>query len=172
MPRKPIVARVQVGVTGQVAAEDELREALARWASGVAVLAVRREDTVQAMTVTAVMAVSLRPPLVAVAVGEQAPLATLLDEGSHFALSFLGAAQRRWANVFADAFAVDVSGFPAEGDPVLEGAPAALVCRVEAVLEAGDHGLVIGLVERVELGSDPAPLLYHDRRYHAFKEEA
>jgi len=43
---------------------------------------------------------------------------------------------------------------------------------VEAVLEAGDHGLVIGLVERVELGSDPAPLLYHDRRYHAFKEEA
>ncbi len=169
MPRKPIVPRIEVGEGAGAAAESELREALARWASGVAVLAVRRDDVVQAMTVTAVLGVSLAPPLLAVAVGEHAPLATALEEGTPFAISFLGAGQRRWANIFADAFAVDRSGFPAQGDPVLEAAPAALVCRVEAVIEAGDHRLVLGLVERVELGPDRPPLVYHDRQYRTLK---
>lgn len=163
--------RIEVGRGGAAAPESELREALARWTSGVAVLAVRRDDLVQGMTVTAFLGVSLAPPLVAVAVGEHAPVATLLEEGTHFAVSFLGSGQRRWANIFADTFAVDRSGFPAQGQPVLEGAPAALVCRVEAVLEAGDHQLVLGLVERVELGPDRPPLIYYDRQYQGLEGE-
>jgi flavin reductase (NADH) len=133
MPRRPIVAQVEAGGAARPpAGETELRDALARWASGVAVLAFRSDDTIHALTVTAFAGVSLRPPLVMVAVGEQSALAPLLAEGESFALSILAADQRRWAGIFADIYAVDRSGFPAGGDAILAGCIAAFVCRVEA----------------------------------------
>ncbi len=169
MPRKPIVARVDPGGGGgERSARAELREALARWASGVAVVATRQEGAITALTVSAFMALSLEPPLIAVALGEQAPLTALLEEGTRFGVSILATDQRRLAGVFADAFAVDRSGFVPLGEPVLEGALAALGCRVAAVHPAGDHRLVLGAVESVRLG-EGAPLLYFDRVYRALE---
>ncbi len=169
MPRKPIIARVDPGGAGrEQAARAELREALARWARGVAVVATRQEGTVTALTVSAFMAVSLDPPLIAVALGEQAPLTALLEEGARFGVSILAADQRRLAGVFADAFAVDRSAFAEAGDPVLDGSLAALGCSVAAVHAAGDHRLVLGAVESVRLG-EGAPLLYFDRAYRALE---
>lgn len=169
MPRKPIEPRVTA--SGPPGAPSELREALARWATGVAVLAVRHEGDVIAMTVTAFMPLSLDPPLVGVAVSEHAPVATLLDEGTDLTVSILGGRQRRWANVFADSFATDRSGFPPSGDAALSGAIATLSGRVTAVHAAGDHRLVVAAVERVTLGEDEAPLLYFQRAYRALPEE-
>ncbi len=169
MPRKPIIARVDPGGAGrEQPARADLREALARWASGVAVVATREEGTVTALTVSAFMAVSLEPPLIAVALGEQAPLTALLEVDARFGVSILAAHQRRLAGVFADAFAVDRSGFLADGDAVLEGSLAALACRVTAVHRAGDHRLVLGAVESVRLG-EGAPLLYFDRAYRGLE---
>ena len=172
MPRKPIVARVDAGRGGgEPPPRAELREALARWASGVAVVATRQDDAVTALTVSAFMAVSLEPPLIAVALGEQAPLTALLEEGSRFGVSILAADQRRSAGVFADSFAVDASGFAAVGDPLLEGALAGLGCRVAAVHAVGDHRLVLGAVEAVRLGRG-SPLIYFDRTYRGLEGSA
>lgn len=169
MPRRPILPGIDAG-TRAPAGDRGLRDVLARWASGVAVLAVRQDDDVLAMTVTAFLPVSLQPPLIAVAVGEHLPLATMLTPGTPFAVSILGQDQRRWANVFADAFAADRSGFPAVGDPVLSGCTAALACVVVSAEATGDHLLVLGDVASVHLGDDDTPLLYFDRGYRRLGE--
>ncbi len=153
------------------AAESAFRHALARWASGVAVVAVRQDGSIQAMTVTAFMVVSLRPAVIAVAVGEHAPLATQLEPDTPFAISLLGGDQRRWANVFADVFAADRTGFPASGDPVLTGSIAGLGCSVSSVEAVGDHRLILGAVTAVHIGNGEPPLLYYNRRYHHLGEE-
>lgn len=178
MPRRPIVARVDSGggggEGGDPAARAELREALARWASGVAVVATRLDGQITAMTASAFMAVSLEPPLVALAVGEHAPLAAQLQEGARFGVSLLARDQRRLAGIFADSFAVDRTGFSAEDEgapPLLRAALAGLACRVESVHLAGDHNLVVAAVEGVRLGSPGMPLIYYDRAYRGLEGE-
>ncbi len=170
MPRKPIIAKVDPGGGGREhSARAELREALARWASGVAVVATRQEGAVTALTVSAFMAISLEPPLIAVALGEQAPITALLEEGARFGVSILSTRQRRLAGIFADAFAADASSFAPAGDPVLAEALAGLGCRVAAVHVVGDHRLVLGAVESVQPG-EGSPLVYFDRAYRALED--
>ncbi len=171
MPRKPIIARVDAGNGGR---EDslraDLREALSRWAAGVAVVATRQEGTLTALTVSAFIALSLDPPLIALALGEQAPITALLEEGVAFGVSILAEDQRRLAGIFADSFAVDRSTFAATDEPVLDGALAGLGCRVTAVYPAGDHRLVVATVANVQLG-EGKPLLYFARAYHALEND-
>ncbi len=171
MPRKPIIARVDAGDGGREnSLRADLREALSRWATGVAVVATRQEGTLTAMTVSAFMALSLDPPLIAIALGEQGPITALLEEGVVFGVSILAEDQRRLAGIFADTFAVDRSSFAAAGDPVLNGALAGLGCRVTAVHPAGDHRLVVAAVETVHPG-EGKPLLYFARAYHALESD-
>jgi flavin reductase (DIM6/NTAB) family NADH-FMN oxidoreductase RutF len=154
----------QPGPEGGVTPE-EFRDAVSHWASGVAVLAVREDDDVEAITVTAFTPLSADPPLVLACVGnDAAPLYMVLETG-RFTLNLLGVDDRRAASVFAQRLQLEPSRFPAEGDPVLEGAMVSLVCRLWETHPGGDHRVVIGQVERVVRGSEDAPLLYYRRAY-------
>jgi len=88
-----------------------------------------------------------------------------LEVGARFAVSILAEGQRRVASLFADAAPLGRAAVAAEGDPVVEGALAALACTVQAVHPGGDHRIVVGAVERVVLGPAGSPLLYYDRDY-------
>lgn len=172
MSRHPIRSSVRTDAdraAGSRAAED-LREALSRWVTGVTVVAARDADgRLHGLTVTAFLPLSVEPPLVAVAIGEHAPLLSPLVDTGRFTVNLLSGAQKRTANAFADVFPVGGGKF-SEGDPVLEGALASLVCAVREIHPAGDHRLVVGAVERVELGEDAASLVYHRRAYGALEE--
>ncbi|MBV9772917.1 MAG: flavin reductase [Gemmatimonadetes bacterium] len=143
----------------------DFREALSYWASGVAVLAVSDGDEVEAITVSAFASVSVDPPLVLACVANQsAILPTLLDQ-RRFTVSLLAEDAQRAASAVAQRLPLDELRFAAEGDPVLEGAPVSLVCRLHAEHPGGDHRILVGEVERVELGRDAPPLLYFRRGY-------
>lgn len=141
--------------------------ALARWASGVTVVAVRDADRVYATTATAFASVSLEPPLVLVSLGPGAQVLPFLERGTAFGVSILAGDQRRHAAMFADAFPVGPPAFPDEGPPLLPRALAGLVCRVRDVHPAGDHRLMLALVEGTVLreGGEGQPLLYWERGY-------
>lgn len=145
---------------------DRLREALSFWASGVTLVAVRDGPTVHALTASAVLPVSVEPPLVAVGLGGNAAVLPFLDAGTSFAISILAADQKSLASRYADSFPVGPSPFPEEGAPVVEGALATLVCRVEELLERGDHTLVLGRVTDAGTGDPDAALVYYRRDYH------
>jgi flavin reductase (NADH) len=143
----------------------DFREALSHWAAGVAVLAVREDDEVVALTVSAFTSVSMRPPLVLVCVAEHAGILPSLLDGEPFTVSLLGADQARQAAELAEKLPPRPGLFPDEGDPVLAGSLAALVCSLWEAYPGGDHRIVVGRVERVLRGRDAPALAYHRRSY-------
>lgn len=167
MSRRPIVAEIRSGDRGddaEPAITPEFREAMSRYASGVTVVAVRDEDEVAALTVTAFTSVSADPPLVAVCIGLNAAILPYIDEIGRFTVNILGEGGRGAASWFSQQAPEDRTRFT-PGDPVLHGAVTSLVCAVEAVHPGGDHGIVLGRVERVVQGEDDAPLVHYRREY-------
>src|SRR4051812_45047470 len=156
MTRRPIVAGIRTRdddpqPEGELRLDD-VREALACWTSGVAVIAVRDDGDVVAMTVSSFTSLSLRPALVLVCVDEQAALLPSLEDTGRFTLSILADDQRRLALSYADRFPFDQALTAADADPVVPGALASIVCTVAEMHPGGDHRIVVGRVERVAIG--------------------
>lgn len=148
---------------------DEFRDALSFWATGVAVLAVREDDDVEAITVTAVSPVSADPPLVLACLGNDAAALYMITATGRFTLNLLSVDDRRAASTFAQRMPPEPGRFPG-GDPVLAGAMVSLVCRLWETYPGGDHTIVVGQVERVVRGDADAPLLYYRRGYGRMEE--
>jgi flavin reductase (DIM6/NTAB) family NADH-FMN oxidoreductase RutF len=146
---------------------DRFRDALAGWASGVAIVACRTDERVVATTVSAFMSLSLEPPLILVGIGPNATVRPFLQPGQTFAVSVLASEQRRLAMIFADPFPVGPDPFPASGDPLIEGCLLGLLCTVERVDEGGDHAIVVAVVRDVSGGAGGIPLIRYNRKYHA-----
>jgi flavin reductase (NADH) len=164
MSRKPIRATIRFGGEPQDGA-DALRDAFSRWLSGVTIVAARADGRVHGMTVSAFVPVSLEPPLLLVSLAADAPVLSAIEEAGRFVVNVLAEPQRGLANRFADRFPVGPAPFAAEGDPVLEGALASFACALEEIRAAGDHRLVLGRIERVEVVGEGSPLGYYEREY-------
>ena len=123
------------------------------------------------LTVSAVVALSLDPPLVGVAVSRQAAMHELLREAGGFALSLLAGDQE----AIAQHFARGVPPFAhwhgiatregAEGAPLIDDALGWLECRLGGEHDAGDHTLFVGEILGVERGRVAPPLVYLGQRY-------
>ncbi len=149
------------------ALQQGFRAALARWASGVTVVAVRDEPHVFGVTATSFASVSLEPPLVLFCLGPGAVILPILETGTQVVVNLLSAAQQRTATIFTDTGPLGRELFPAQGPPVLDGSLASLVCSVDARHAAGDHTIVVARVHEVMLGPGGAPLLRYDRGWRA-----
>jgi flavin reductase (DIM6/NTAB) family NADH-FMN oxidoreductase RutF len=126
---------------------------------------------VHGITVSAFSSVSLDPPLVAVCIGTKARACAMIAEAGRFGVSILAADQRALSDAFAGrpdaaAPAWDRAGWET---PVLSGALARLDCRVAQAVEAGDHVVFIGTVDRIDT-SEGAPLAYWRGRYRALAD--
>ena len=145
---------------------DEFRAALARWASGVAVVTAAAGDRIHGMTVSAFASVSLAPPLVLVCADKSSITLEVVEAGGVFAINVLSADQQALSDRFASKKDEHrrFEGVPwrrgATGAPLLEGTVAALDCRVVAAHDAGDHVIYVGEVEAAEVRAG-APLVYH-----------
>lgn len=137
----------------------------------MAVLTVDAEGQRLGLTVSAVVALSLEPPLVGVGVSRQSAMHELLREAGGFALSLLAGDQEAIAQHFARgvppfAHWHGIATRPgAEGAPLIDDALGWLECRNRAEHEAGDHTLVVGEVLAAAHGRSAPPLVYLNRRY-------
>lgn len=169
---RPIQASIRTNVPAPSAAAgglnlDVLREAYAHWATGVAILSVTDGDEVDAITVSAFTPVSVDPPLVLACIGVHASVLPMLREVGRFTVNLLADDARAAASRVAGRLPLGDLPFSANADAVLDGSLVSLVCRLREVHDGGDHEIVVGEVERVELGRDAAPLLYYRRDYRA-----
>ncbi|MGH7475609.1 MAG: flavin reductase family protein [Longimicrobiales bacterium] len=157
------------GTPGEPDAESiaaQLRDALARWASGVTIVAARESaGRVAATTVTAFCPVSLEPPLVLVCLHSDAVVTPAVLHSGRFTVSILGQSRRRLASAFADRFGTAPAAFTATPDPFVDDALAALICAVEQTHPGGDHHIVVGRVEQVRPGRLSDPLIRYRRDY-------
>lgn len=143
----------------EAALREQMRDAMAQWASGVTIVAATDGPLIHAVTVTAFTSVSLDPPLVLVCLGGNASVLPILTEGRRFGISILAESQRRIASMFTDPAPIGREVFDLSDVPLVRGALATLTCSVAERVYAGDHTVVIAGVEGV--GGDPgqAPLV-------------
>ncbi len=177
MSRRPIDVQINPGGPGDeddTPGEDpeRFKETLARWASGVTVVAVRDPDDerIYATTVSSLGSISARPPRIVFSLGPGAQVLPFLKEDRHFVVNILAAGQESLASRFTDAFPVGPSPFPGEGPPEIAGSHAVLVCTVDGVVAVDNCRLVVGLVQEARAEHESQPLLYYDRDYRKLAE--
>ena len=83
-----------------------------------------------------------------------------------FVVNLLRGEQKRLATVYADAYPVGPSPFPAEGEPVIDDALAHLRCRVEAVVPVDAARVVLGRAVGTGTGDAEEALIHFRREYH------
>jgi flavin reductase (DIM6/NTAB) family NADH-FMN oxidoreductase RutF len=148
---------------GGVSALD-MRNAMGRFATGVTVVtAVSSDGGLVGCTVSAFSSLSLDPPLALVCIDKGRLMSSVLSQASSFAISILSSEQAEVALCFArprlDKFE-QIAHHPAsDGSPLIDGAIAHIQCDSEALLDGGDHVIVVGRVVDVRCMTGE-PLLY------------
>ncbi len=148
------------------------RRVMGRFATGVTVLTTQVGREMHGMTANALTSVSLDPPLVLICLDGKTHMLGLLRQSGTFAVNVLGEQQAHVSDYFAKRpVPVPEERFvPWECGPRLSSCLAAVACRVETSVEAGDHTVVIGRVVALFEG-DPAarPLLFFGGSYGDFR---
>jgi flavin reductase (DIM6/NTAB) family NADH-FMN oxidoreductase RutF len=154
--------------------KQEFRKALGRFASGITVITVAKEDGigVHGMTANSFTSVSLVPPQILVCVSDKARALELLHAAGRFGVTVLREDQQPLSDYFAYG-----SQDPTEGErlgvrfrrsardtPLLEDGLATLDCKVVAAHASGDHTVFIGEVEEMSWTAGN-PLLYFAGQY-------
>ena len=132
-----------------------LRSAFGSYMTGVTVVTCRRAsgETV-GFTANSFTSVSLEPPLLLVCPGRHLSSFDAFATTRTFAVSVLSEGQQPVANLFArkgaDRFD-EVAWRVDEHDcPLIDGAAATFSCHTHARIEAGDHAILVGRVQRFE----------------------
>jgi len=144
-----------------------LRRTLGMFATGVTVVTTLKGEQVHGMTANAFMSVSLEPPLVLISVDRRTRMCALLHEGMHYGVSVLCATQAALSDRFAGRAGEDLPEprFQVVREtPLVDGALAHFVARVEKSYWGGDHSLFLGRVEYARQNPG-TPLLFHGGRY-------
>ena len=143
-----------------------LRSTLGMFATGVTVITTLKGWQVHGMTANAFMSVSLDPALVLVSIDRRTKMCGLLYEGSRYGVSVLCETQSALSDRFAGRVVNSAEPrFDVVRDtPLVDGALAHFVARVERSYWGGDHSLFLGRVEYARQHSG-APLLFHGGHY-------
>jgi flavin reductase (DIM6/NTAB) family NADH-FMN oxidoreductase RutF len=118
-------------------------------------------------TVSAFASLSLRPPMITVALDRASRLLGPVLRTGRFGVNVLGHGQDETARLFADPSADRFAAADWHYDsglPRLSGAPGWLVCEVARAVEGGDHVLLLGAVTGAQTRTAP-PLVYGYRAY-------
>lgn len=146
-----------------------LRNALARFATGVTVITTRTpEGKVEGLTVNSFTALSLDPPLVLWSIRRESAALPSFQKSGTFGVSVLAADQRHLALQFASPSQDRFNGTATEpsthGCPLIEGSIAHFECRTEQIIPGGDHLIFIGRVEHSTY-HEGEPLIFNCGRY-------
>ena len=151
------------------ATDDGCRELFRKMTAGVAVITTPGPQGPLGMTASAVMSLSLRPPLIIACLTQGSGTLQAVSRSGVFGLHLLRDDQQQVAESFArpcggeEKFAA-VRAHTAAGVPTLADALAWATCEVERVIDGGDHRLLIGRVVNSRVGAGN-PLVWHHSNY-------
>ncbi|MDX2030479.1 MAG: flavin reductase family protein [Blastocatellia bacterium] len=147
------------------------RRAMGHFASGVTVVTtITGEAEPRGMTASAFSSLSLDPPLILVCVSRTSSFYEAITTAPFFAVNFLAAHQQDLSSRFASKIENKFEGVETAtgktGVPLLAGALAHIECARHEVLPGGDHVIVLGRVEHLDVfGGEP--LAYFAGKYRA-----
>jgi flavin reductase (DIM6/NTAB) family NADH-FMN oxidoreductase RutF len=154
-----------------VVSGEELREVMRSIPSGICVVTIELEGARTGLTVGSLVSLSLDPPLVGFALGQQAQLHELLRGAGEFGVSFLAADQEGIAQHFARSVPPIAlwTGIElredVDGPSLIADALGWVRCSVQAEHPTGDHTFFVGQVEWAEVRSRRPALVYVRQGY-------
>ena len=149
---------------------ETFKRVLGSWATGVTIVTSQDGALRHGMTVSAFNEVSLDPPLVLICADKTSNTQALIERTRTFSVSILSQGQDQLSRLFAnkereelrfDSLDCEIG---ATGCPRIPGALAWLDCSVQQAVEAGDHVVYIGRVEKAEV-EDLGPLIHFRGEY-------
>jgi flavin reductase len=157
-----------------------VRDLMARFATGVTVVAARHGPLLAGMTANAIATISVDPPILMASIARKAETHGAIIGSHAFAASVLADDQQELAECFAQPTTAtkltrfcDAAWHEAEtGSPILEGALAYFDCRLLERHVAGDHTVFLGEIVAAGFRDDAGPLLWYGSRYHRLVEAA
>jgi flavin reductase (DIM6/NTAB) family NADH-FMN oxidoreductase RutF/DNA-binding IclR family transcriptional regulator len=150
------------------------RQVLGQYPTGVAVVtATGPHGEPIGMTVGSFTSVSLDPPLVAFLPDKRSgSWQAMRTSGKRFCVNVLGADQEEVCRAMAARGAEKFGGIDwrlsPHGNPLITGSVAYIDCLVEAVHDAGDHDIVVGRVQHLDVENSAYPLLFFRGGYGSF----
>lgn len=151
--------------------DQDFKNALKLWASGVAVVTTKTEKFgVQGMTVTSFTSVSLDPYQILVCINKAAETGEGIFENQSFAVNILNAEQEEISSQFAGGSSqeqrfANVSWREGlTGSPVFNDGLVSIECTVAEKIQSGTHWVIIGDVQHV-ICKTGKPLLYFNSAY-------
>ncbi|WP_214415260.1 flavin reductase family protein [Sphaerisporangium fuscum] len=140
------------------------RDVLGHFPTGIVVVTASRNGRPVGMAVNSFTSVSLDPPLVLFCPARSSSTWPDIAAAGRFCVNLLRREQawvaRRFAARDIDRFDGIVWGPSPGGAPLLAGTVGWLDCRIELRMEAGDHIIVLGHVEALDVSEGAAPLLF------------
>jgi flavin reductase (DIM6/NTAB) family NADH-FMN oxidoreductase RutF len=144
------------------------RKIMGQFATGVTVVTTDGEAGKHGLTANAVASLSLKPPLVLVAVEKSAHSLEFLKTNRCFAVNILRLDQEAISRRFATPGPKDFSGLhittSVTSAPIVAGCIAFVDCRVVEILPGGDHEIFVGEIVAGEYHGGE-PLMYYAGGY-------
>ena len=131
-----------------------LRDAFSRFISGVTVVTAPSEQGPVGITANSFSSLSLNPPLVLWSPAIASRRFVFFEHAEYFAIHVLGAYQKDICNNFLKSPFLFEKSKTKENDhevPLIENCLARFECKKRAVYPGGDHIIVVGEVENVEM---------------------
>lgn len=174
---------VDQGVVMDADAQRRFRNALAMFATGVAVITAPRAGEVPVgITVASFNSVSLDPPLVLFSVDRRCLSLADLRSAPRYAVNVLAEAQQEISNRFARAnsgkwdgmdfgsVSDNLGGSLGDSHVLLPDTLATFECEPFAMHDGGDHVIFIGRVVRHQARHDGRPLIFFGGKYRALED--
>jgi|SRR5471032_2380670 len=165
--------RVDIG--DNTAADDQAelllwKRSMGQFASGVTVITtVDAQGNPLGTTASAFSSLSLRPRLLLVCLDHNSRTLAAIRQHGSFAVNVLTADAAELAFVFGRKGDQQFVGIPhnwgALGCPLLEQVCTRIECHIEAIHEGGDHSILVGRPERVQVMDEAIPLVYHGGQF-------
>lgn len=153
------------------------RRVLGHYPTGVTVVAaLTPEGRPVGLAIGSFFSVSLDPPLVGFCVAKTSSSWPKIEAAGRFGVTVLAEDQHetsdRFASKVADKFEGEVwHPAPVTGSPLLENGINHIDCTLHAVYEGGDHLVVLGRVQHLDVArDDTGPLLFYKGGYGRHSE--
>lgn len=151
----------------------EFRDTLSQFCTGVVIATGCLDGEPAGFAAQSFTALSLDPPLVALAPAKTSSSWPKLRASGHFCINVLGHDQKAVCDLFAQT-GIDKFGAlewtpGVTGSPILEGVLAYVDCELVEEHEAGDHTIAVGRVKALEIHDEVrGPLLFFRGGYGNF----
>jgi flavin reductase (DIM6/NTAB) family NADH-FMN oxidoreductase RutF len=150
--------------------QQQYRDVIGRFATGVAVITARGSDGLGGLTANSLCSLSLDPLLLLVCLDNTARTLPIVRSAGRFAVNVLAHEQHALSGVFASKRPEQekFDGVPHSlrgGVPVLDEALAWLICDLHEEHAGGDHTIGVGAVTGMYSREGGHPLVWYRGRY-------